>query len=106
MEALRRHGPTHSEAIDVAAASHGRLRSARRLLRHKERQLVRRFLAEGRQAISEALHRPGTVLELIVGDDSVDRHLDLLKSHPGRVPISAAPAQAMTELAATVTPRV
>ena len=106
MGALSRREPTHNEAIDVAAASQGRLRSARRLLRHKDRQLVRRFLAEGRQAISEALHRPGTVLELMVGDDSVDRHLDLLRiASKAGVPISAAPAQAMTELAATVTPQ-
>ena len=104
--ALRRHEPTHSEAIDVAAASHGGCDRPRRLLRHKERQLVQRFLAEGRQAISEALHRPGTVLELIVGDDSVDRHLDLLRiASKAGVPISAAPAQAMTELAATVRPQ-
>jgi RNA methyltransferase, TrmH family len=104
--ALSRHEPTLNGAIDVAAASQGRLRSTRRLLRHKDRQLVRRFLAEGRQSISEALRRPGTVLELIVGDNSVDRHLDLLSiASKAGVPISAAPVQAMTELAATVTPQ-
>jgi RNA methyltransferase, TrmH family len=82
------------------------LRSARRLLRRKERQLARRFLAEGPQAISEALRRPGTVLELIVADDSVGSHLDLLNtaSNTG-VRISAAPARAVNELAATVTPQ-
>jgi TrmH family RNA methyltransferase len=68
--------------------------------------LVQRFLAEGRQTISEALRRPGTVLELIVADDSLDRHLDLLNtaSNAG-VRISTAPAHAVTELAATVTPQ-
>jgi TrmH family RNA methyltransferase len=106
VEALSRHEPTLNEGIDLPAASRARLRSARRLLRHKERQLVRQFLAEGRQAISEALRRPGTVLELIVGDDSIGRHLDLLSTaSKAGVPISAAPAQAMTELAATVTPQ-
>jgi RNA methyltransferase, TrmH family len=82
------------------------LRATRRLLRRRERQLVRRFLAEGRQAISEALHRPGTVVELIVADDSIGRHLDLLNtaSNAG-VRIAVAPARAMTELAATVTPQ-
>jgi RNA methyltransferase, TrmH family len=106
VEALNRHEPTLNEAIDLAAASQGTLRSARRLLRHKERHLVQRFLAEGRQAISEALRRPGTVLELIVADDSLDRHLDLLNtaSNAG-VRISTAPAHAVTELAATVTPQ-
>ena len=106
MEASSRHDPTLSESIDLAAASQGMLRSARRLLRRKERQSVRRFLAEGRQAVSEALRRPGTVLELIVAEDSVGRHLDLLTTaSDAGVRISAAPARAMTELAATVTPQ-
>ena len=103
---MSRHGPILNEAIDLAAASQGTLRSARRLLRHKERQSVRRFLAEGRQAISEALRRPGTVLELIVADESVRRHHDLLTTASSTgVRMSAAPARAMTELAGTATPQ-
>ena len=43
---------------ELPAASQGWLRAARRLLRRKERESARRFLAEGRQAISEALRRP------------------------------------------------
>jgi RNA methyltransferase, TrmH family len=101
-----RQEPTLKETIDLATASQGKLRSARRLLRHKERHLVRRFLTEGRQTISEALRLPGTVLELIVADDSIGRHLDLLTtaSNAG-VRISAAPDHVMTELAVTVTPQ-
>jgi RNA methyltransferase, TrmH family len=88
------------------AASHEMLRAARRLLRRKERQLTRRFLVEGRQATSEALARPGTVIELIVADDSVGRHLDLLKTASDTgAQIAAAPARTVTELAATVTPQ-
>jgi RNA methyltransferase, TrmH family len=82
------------------------LRAARRLLRRKERQLARRFLAEGRQAISEALGRPATVIELIVSDDSVDRHLDLVNTASNAdIRIGVAPARAVAELAATVTPQ-
>jgi RNA methyltransferase, TrmH family len=82
------------------------LRAARRLLRRKERQLARRFLAEGRQTISEALGRPGSVTELIVSDDSVQHHLDLVNiaSHAG-TRIGVAPARAVAALAATVTPQ-
>jgi RNA methyltransferase, TrmH family len=82
------------------------LRAARRLLRRKERQLARRFLAEGRQAISEALGRPGSVIELIVSVDRVQHHLDLVNiaSHAG-IRIGVAPARAVAELAATVTPQ-
>ena len=83
------------------------LRSARRLLRRKERQLSRRFLAEGRQATSEALRRPGTVVELIVADDSVGRHLDLLRTASDTgARIAAAPASSTADrVGRTVTPQ-
>jgi TrmH family RNA methyltransferase len=82
------------------------LREARRLLRRKDRQVARRFLAEGRQAISEALGRPGTVIELIVADNCVDRHSDLLHiaSNAG-VRSALAPARTVAGLAGTVTPQ-
>jgi len=97
---------TSHQAIDVPAASQGMLQAARRLLRRKERQLSRRFLAEGRQATSEALRQPGTVIELIVADDSVGRHIDLLQTASDTgARIAAAPARTVTELAATVTPQ-
>ena len=82
------------------------LREARRLLRRKDRQLARRFLAEGRQATSEALRRPGTVIELIVADDCVGRHSDLLNiASNASIRIAVASAAAVAELAATVTPQ-
>jgi TrmH family RNA methyltransferase len=82
------------------------LREARRLLRRKDRQLARRFLAEGRQAISEALRQPGTVVELIVADDCVGRYSDLLDiARNGGARIAVAPARAAAELAATMTPQ-
>ena len=80
------------------------LRAARRLQRRKDRQSARRFLAEGRQAISEALHRPGAVAQLIVADVSVDRHRDLIRTASnGGVDIVLAPERAVVELAHTVT---
>jgi RNA methyltransferase, TrmH family len=81
------------------------VQAARRLLQRKERQRAGRFLAEGRQAVSEALRRPGTVIELIVADDSVGRHLDLLTASDTAAQIAVAPARAVSELAATVTPQ-
>jgi RNA methyltransferase, TrmH family len=91
---------------ELPAASQGMLRAARQLLRRKERQLARRFLAEGRQTTSEALRRPGTVVEIIVAEDSVGRHLDLLNTaFDTDVRIAVAPASAVAELAATVTPQ-
>ena len=91
---------------ELPAASQGTLRAARRLLRRKERESARRFLAEGRQAISEALRRPRTVVGLIVADDGVDRHRDLLEIASGAgVKTSVAPGRAVAELAGTVTPQ-
>jgi TrmH family RNA methyltransferase len=82
------------------------LREARRLLRRKDRQLARRFIAEGRQATTEALRHPGAVTELIVADDSVGRQVDLLDiaSNAG-IRIAVAPPRAVAELADTVTPQ-
>lgn len=94
------------EAVDLPAASQAMLRAARRLLRRKERQSARHFLTEGRQATSEALRRHGTVIELIVADDSIDRHGDLLTAaSEAEISIAVAPARAMTELSGTVTPQ-
>ena len=74
--------------------------------RRKDRQLARRFLTEGRQATSEALRRPGTVIELIVAADCVGRHSDLLDiASNASVRVVIAPARAVAELAATVTPQ-
>lgn len=91
---------------EIAAASQAMLRAARRLLRRKDRQLARRFLAEGPQAVSEALVRPGAMLELIVADDSLERHRDLIdraSSAGARIGVASVPA--VSELSGTVTPQ-
>ncbi len=82
------------------------MRSARRLLRRKERIASAEFIAEGRQAVAEALRRPGTVLDLLVGHGAVQRHQDLLADAVRTgVPVwSVADAQLAT-LADTVTPQ-
>jgi TrmH family RNA methyltransferase len=82
------------------------VRSARRLLRRKERTASGTFLAEGRQAVAEALRRPGTVVDLLVGDGTVERQQDLLTdATQAGVPVwSVADAQLAT-LADTVTPQ-
>jgi len=82
------------------------VRSARRLLRRKERAALGRFLAEGRQAVSEALSRPGTVLDLLVAADVVERHQDLLRlAAAAGIPAAAVPPAQLATLAETVTPQ-
>lgn len=96
---------TIDEPIAPAPASLGLLRSARRLLRRKDRVESGRFLAEGRQAIGEALGRPGTVLDLLVADDTVQRHQDLLNiAVRAAVPVALASARDLATLSDTVTP--
>ena len=82
------------------------MRSARRLLRRKERQATGTFLAEGRQAVREALLRPGTVLQLFVAADAVQRHTDLLDlATEAGVPSARLPAGQLAGLSDTVTPQ-
>jgi len=75
-------------------------------LRRKERLAQGQFLAEGRQAVAEALQRRGTVLELLVADEAVHRHRDLLEvAARGGVRVGSAPAAQLATLADTVTPQ-
>jgi RNA methyltransferase, TrmH family len=91
---------------ELPAASQAMLRGARRLLRRKDRHIARRFLAEGPQAVSEALARPGTVIEVIVADDSVVPHQELLSAAADAgARIAVAPAPAVSDLSATVSPQ-
>lgn len=87
-------------------ASQALVWSARRLLRRKERAALGRFLAEGRQAVGEALRRPSTVSDLLVADDAVERHQDLLRLAVGiDVRVGSVPAAVLATLADTVTPQ-
>ena len=64
-----------------------------------------RFLAEGRQAVGEALGRPGTVLDLLVADDTAERHQDLLNvAARAGVTTARASARDLASLSDTVTP--
>lgn len=97
---------TNDPPIAPPLASQGQLRSARRLLRRRDRTAAGRFLAEGRQAVAEALGRPGAVLELLVADDALERHQDLLNvAVRASVPVATAPARDLAQLADTVTPQ-
>jgi TrmH family RNA methyltransferase len=61
-------------------ASQNQLRSARRLVRRKERASAELFLAEGPQAVREALGADGVVSSLFVGQSTADRHSALVEA--------------------------
>jgi TrmH family RNA methyltransferase len=95
-------GPLTSRAKRVAAA--------RRLAKRAYRSADRRFLAEGPQAVREALDReaahPGTVVEVFATADAAQRHPELLSSARGcGLPVHAIGDEAMASIAQTVTPQ-
>ena len=77
------------------------LRSVRRLTQRRGRDVTGKFLAEGRQAVREALKTEGLVDELIVLDP--ERHADLLVGV--EIPVWQASEHQMRQLSDTVTPQ-
>ncbi|MFC5942464.1 TrmH family RNA methyltransferase [Micromonospora harpali] len=80
-----------------------RIVAARRLHRRRDRDASGRFLAEGPQAVREALARPDTVAELFGTPAALDRHADLAaRAAAADVPVSDVTDNAVTALAEAV----
>ena len=73
-----------------------RIVAARRLQRRKDRDQTGRFLAEGPQAVREAL-AAGVVLELFGTDAALTRHGDLALQAPQVSPVDDEALAALTE---------
>jgi TrmH family RNA methyltransferase len=82
-----------TEPIRLSSASQNQLRAARRLVRRRERAISGLFLAEGPQAVREALSSPGTVHSLLVARSTVARHHSLIE----KALASGVPAAQLTE---------
>lgn len=80
-----------------------RLAAARRLTRRSARRDAGRFLAEGAQAVREALRRPDVVVEVFATAAALDRHRDLLEG--ADVPVAEVSAKAAAALSETVSPQ-
>jgi TrmH family RNA methyltransferase len=78
-----------------------RVVAARRLQRRKDRDQTGRFLAEGPQAVREAL-AAGVVLELFATGPALARHADLAAQAPQVSPVTE---EALAALAETVQPQ-
>ena len=61
--------------------NNARLAAARRLTSRKGRREAGRFLAEGAQAVREAL-ADGAAVEVFATAEAMDRHPDRLAGHP------------------------
>ncbi len=82
----------------MIADSNTRLTEARRLTRRSRRDQVQEFLAEGPQAVREAVLTPGVVMEVFGTPSALDLHGDWLAEAPVTlVPISEKSAAALSE---------
>lgn len=85
--------------------SGARVRSVRRLTSRKNRDADGEFLAEGRQAVREALLH-GEVVALWIDGELAERHIDLLELATDRgVPAYGVGARLVAQLSDTVTPQ-
>ncbi len=83
-----------------------RVRTARSLAKRALRERSRLFLAEGPQAVREALGRDGLVRELFVTAAARSRHADLVAAVASAgAPVHEVSGEVMAELAQTVTPQ-
>ncbi|HEY6479802.1 MAG TPA: RNA methyltransferase [Streptosporangiaceae bacterium] len=83
-----------------------RVKAARQLAKRAFRERSRLFLAEGPQAVREALATPGVLTDLFVSGGAAGRHADLVERAAGQgVAVTAVSGEVMAELAQTVTPQ-
>jgi TrmH family RNA methyltransferase len=89
-----------------ASASPARLKAARRLTKRALRQRERAFLAEGPQAVSEALATRAGVSDLFVTSPALAHHAGLAAAAADAgIDVQLVSGEVMAELAQTVTPQ-
>ena len=94
-----------STGSEVTSIRSPRVKAARQLARRSARQRARRFLAEGPQAVREALGA-GAVTELFVTAAAQPRYGELITGAAGHgAAVHAVSGEVMAELAQTVTPQ-
>ena len=95
-----------SADIAYAGVHSPRLKAARRLTKRAFRQRERAFLAEGPQAVGEALGCGAKVSDLFVTVPARSRYSDLVAAAEGAgVPVHLVSGEVMEDLAQTVTPQ-
>jgi RNA methyltransferase, TrmH family len=83
-----------------------RVKAARQLAKRALRQRARSFLAEGPQAVGEALAAGGVVTQLFVTSPAQGRYAELIRLAAAQgADVLAVSGEVMTELAQTITPQ-
>src|SRR3954470_7621653 len=91
---------------ELSSTRSPRVKAARRLAKRAFRRRESRFLAEGPQAVREALVLEGVLVELFTTAEAESRHQDLVgRAEKSGVPVARVSAEVMAELAQTVTPQ-
>jgi TrmH family RNA methyltransferase len=91
---------------ELSSTRSPRVKAARRLAKRAFRRRDGRFLAEGPQAVREALALDGVLVELFATAEAENRHQDLVAlAEKSGIPIFRVGAEVMAELAQTVTPQ-
>jgi RNA methyltransferase, TrmH family len=99
-------GITLTSTSEYRSASNARLKAARRLTKRAFRQRERAFLAEGPQAVSEALAMGAPVTDLFVTAPAQARHAGLVASAADAgISVQVVSGEVMSELSGTVTPQ-
>jgi TrmH family RNA methyltransferase len=99
----RGSGPRAADALGIKSP---RVRAARQLAKRAFRERAGSFLAEGPQAVREALAARGVVTELFVTAPGRSRYLELVASAAAQgVAVHEVSGEVMAELAQTVTPQ-
>ena len=95
--------PQASGALGIRSP---RVKAARQLGKKAFRERARAFLAEGPQAVREALRQPGVLTELFVTGPGGLRHPELVEEAAAQgAPVHEVGGEVMAELAQTITPQ-
>jgi TrmH family RNA methyltransferase len=98
--------PPAAATGEITSIRSPRVKAARQLAKRAFRERSRAFLAEGPQAVREALGMPGVLTELFVTGPARERHGDLVAQAAAHgIPVHGVSGEVMAELAQTVTPQ-
>jgi TrmH family RNA methyltransferase len=89
--------------VELLTERSARIAAARKLTRRAGRDAAGLFLAEGRQAVAEALAEPSGVREVFATESALDAHRELLSA--ATVPVRLVTEKAAAGLSETVTPQ-
>lgn len=93
-------------SAELTSTRSPRVQAAKRLAKRAFRARERRFLAEGPQAVREALASPGAVVEVFATRDAAARHREMLTLAGAQgVDVHLVSGEVMTTLCQTVTPQ-